>query len=534
MFASTVKLLPFHLPAIANPITRRISSLGTHALGLWAFSLLFLVFSSLASAASVTLAWDAVTASDLAGYKLHYGYASRNYGTTVNAGNSTTAAISGLEEGKTYYFAVTAYDTSDNSSDYSNEVRFTVSERDTDGDGLSDREEVETYGTDPTKADTDGDGLTDREEIELHRTDPKRADSDGDGLSDRDEIEVYKTDPVRIDTDGDGALDKTEVRQGSDPLDASSMPSAKFVQLWLEAEAGIVHTPMAVGMYNNTPQGRYVWVPQGEGDALDPSQAMGYVEYSITVPEAGDYVIWGRVNAGSKATKSFFVAVDEGPYIQWDTPVQSGATTWVWDPVSHQGGEDAAVFTLAAGTHTLIIKQREDGTKLNKLLITNNLKFVPTGAGKPVLFQLWLEAEEATLSAPMQTALDNEASSDTYVWVPKGSGTGGVAEYQFTVPTTGTYVVWGRVISNSTSQDSFFVAMDSDSDALWDTKLSGTEVWGWDIVSHRAGTQPGEGVELMNYTLEAGTHTLRIKQRDSGTKLDKLLITNDLSYVPED
>jgi hypothetical protein len=534
MYSSAIKPLPCHLPTLANQITRRIGSLGTHALGLWAFSVLFLVFSSLASAASVTLAWDAVAASDLAGYKLHYGYASGNYGMTVNVGNFTTAAISGLEEGKTYYLAVTAYDTSDNSSDYSNEVRYTVPERDTDGDGLSDREEVETFGTDPTKADTDGDGLTDGKEIELHRTDPKRTDSDGDGLGDREEIEVYGTDPLRIDTDGDGALDKTEVRQGSDPLDASSMPSATFVQLWLEAEAGIVHTPMAVGIRNNTPEGRYMWVPQGEGDVLDPSQAAGFAEYRFTVQEAGDYVIWGRVNGGSKADKSFFVAVDDGPYIQWNTPVQSVATSWVWDQVSQQGGEDAAVFTLEAGTHTLVIKQREDGTKLNKLLITNDLKFVPTGLGKPVLFQLWLEAEEAALSAPMQTALDEEASSSTYAWVPNSSGTGGVAEYQFTVPTTGTYTVWGRVISNSLSDDSFFVAMDSGPDALWDTKLGGTEVWVWDRVIHRAGALPGEGVEPVQYTLTAGPHTLQIKQRENGTKLDKLLITNDLSYVPQD
>jgi hypothetical protein len=532
MYSAAIKLLPFHLPVIANPITRRISSLGAYTAKLWVFSLALFLFASSGFAASVNLAWDAVTAPDLAGYKVHYGVASLNYGSTVDAGNSTTATVSGLEEGKTYFFAATAYDADGNSSDFSNEVRYTVPERDTDGDGLSDREEVETFGTDPTKADTDGDGLTDREEIELHRTDPKRADSDGDGLSDREEIEVHNTDPLKIDTDGDGALDKAEVNQGCNPSDPSDTCPAKFVKLWLEAEAGIAHAPMVVGMNNNTPEGRYVWVPQGHSDVLDPSQAAGYVEYRFTVPEAGDYVIWGRVKAGSKANKSFFVAVDEEPYIEWKTPVQTGATTWVWDPVSRQGGEDAAVFTLEAGTHTLIVKQREDGTMLNKLLITNDLQFVPAGLGKPVLFQLWLEAEEATLSAPMQTALDDEASSGTYVWVPNGGGMGGVAEYQFTVPTAGTYVVWGRVISNSGGDDSFSVAMDDGADALWDTKLGGTEVWVWDLVSDR-GANYGEGVP-MQYTLAAGTHTLRIKQREDGTKLDKLLITNDLSYTPED
>jgi hypothetical protein len=534
MYSSAIKSPLSYFTAVSTQIARRISPLSTHIVKLGVFSVVLYLFASFASAASVNLAWDAVTAPDLAGYKVHYGVASRNYSLTVDAKAATTAPISGLEEGKTYFFAATAYDTKGNSSGYSNEVSYTVPERDTDGDGLSDRAEVETFGTDPAQPDTDSDGLSDGAEITTHHTDPKRADSDGDGLSDRDEIAVHDTNPLKIDTDGDGALDKTEVNQGTDPSDPSSTPAAKFVKLWVEAEAGVVHAPMVVGMHNNTPQGRFVWVPNGEGDVFDPSQVAGYVEYTFTVPEAGDYVIWGRVIPGAKPTRSFFVAVDEGPYTQWHTPVQAGATTWVWDHVSHEGGEDPVVFALEAGTHTLIIQQREDGTKLTKLLITNDRKFVPAGVGNPAVFQLWLEAEEATLSAPMQTALDEEASSGTYVSAPQGSGTGGVAEYQFTVPTAGTYVVWGRVISNSTSQNSFFVAMDSDAEALWDTTLNGAEVWGWEMVSHRAGAQPGEGVELMNYTLEAGTHTLRIEQRENGTKLDKLLITNDLSYVPED
>jgi hypothetical protein len=43
---------------------------------------------------------------------------------------------------------------------------------DTDDDGLTDGEEISTYGTDPLVADTDGDGLTDGEEVNTHGTDP--------------------------------------------------------------------------------------------------------------------------------------------------------------------------------------------------------------------------------------------------------------------------------------------------------------------------------------------------------------------------
>jgi chitinase len=40
----------------------------------------------------------------------------------VDTGLAATATLSGLEAGRTYYFAVTAYDTSDQESDFSNEV----------------------------------------------------------------------------------------------------------------------------------------------------------------------------------------------------------------------------------------------------------------------------------------------------------------------------------------------------------------------------------------------------------------------------
>ena len=43
---------------------------------------------------------------------------------------------------------------------------------DSDGDGLTDYEEVFTYHTDPLKADTDGDGVSDGDEVKIHHTNP--------------------------------------------------------------------------------------------------------------------------------------------------------------------------------------------------------------------------------------------------------------------------------------------------------------------------------------------------------------------------
>jgi uncharacterized repeat protein (TIGR02543 family) len=58
---------------------------------------------------------------------------------------------------------------------------------DTDNDGLKDQEEVNVYLTDPKKSDTDGDFLSDGTEVKFTSTNPLVKDTDGDGIQDADE-----------------------------------------------------------------------------------------------------------------------------------------------------------------------------------------------------------------------------------------------------------------------------------------------------------------------------------------------------------
>ncbi len=77
-------------------------------------------------AESVSLAWDANTEADLAGYRIHYGTASRSYTASMDVGRVTTCSISNLAVGQTYYFAATAYNASGTASDYSSEVSYSI------------------------------------------------------------------------------------------------------------------------------------------------------------------------------------------------------------------------------------------------------------------------------------------------------------------------------------------------------------------------------------------------------------------------
>jgi hypothetical protein len=73
-------------------------------------------------AAQATLAWDPNTEADIAGYKVYYGAASKNYGWSVDVGKVTTFTVPNLNDGVTYYFAATAYNTAKVESTFSGEV----------------------------------------------------------------------------------------------------------------------------------------------------------------------------------------------------------------------------------------------------------------------------------------------------------------------------------------------------------------------------------------------------------------------------
>ena len=77
-------------------------------------ALTFIIVSSFhdAYSARVTLEWDPNAEPDLAGYKLYYGTASRDYAQVIDVGDTSTYTVTNLTAGDTYYFAVTAHDAS--------------------------------------------------------------------------------------------------------------------------------------------------------------------------------------------------------------------------------------------------------------------------------------------------------------------------------------------------------------------------------------------------------------------------------------
>ena len=71
-----------------------------------------LLLSALPAAAQVTLAWNANTEPDIAGYQVQYGPTSAPFTTSVNVGKVTTWTFSTPVQGTAYAFRVLAYNTS--------------------------------------------------------------------------------------------------------------------------------------------------------------------------------------------------------------------------------------------------------------------------------------------------------------------------------------------------------------------------------------------------------------------------------------
>jgi fibronectin type 3 domain-containing protein len=84
-----------------------------------------LVSTSLLTA-QIPLSWSASLSSDVTSYNVRYGTSSGSYSAVTNVGNQTSARVTGLQAGQTYYLAVTAQTAAGSESLPSNEISYQV------------------------------------------------------------------------------------------------------------------------------------------------------------------------------------------------------------------------------------------------------------------------------------------------------------------------------------------------------------------------------------------------------------------------
>ncbi|RKY58672.1 MAG: hypothetical protein DRP96_08110, partial [Candidatus Neomarinimicrobiota bacterium] len=151
------------------------------------------------------------------------------------------------------------------------------------------------------------------------------------------------------------------------------------VQLWIEAEAGDIHEPMMIHDTEAASGGQYIEV-RGGNNNIQNAPSDGHTVYRFSLKEAGTYKIWGRVKIDMSDEDAFWVKMDDEDWVKWKG-IEVGCK-WHWDEVhDNLKNNQVVTYDLDAGTHTLVFTYGMDQTRLDKLLITNDLEFVPTEIG---------------------------------------------------------------------------------------------------------------------------------------------------------
>jgi len=113
---------------------------------------------------------------------------------------------------------------------------------------------------------------------------------------------------------------------------------------------------------------------------------------TITVPAAGTYKVWSRIMAPNTTNNSYSLQIDNGSAaVIGDTAVS--ANTWVW--VARSGN-----VSLSAGSHTLKLTNRENGVKVDKVLLLADTACTPTGLGTNCTSTADTAAPTASVASP--------------------------------------------------------------------------------------------------------------------------------------
>jgi hypothetical protein len=112
--------------------------------------------------------------------------------------------------------------------------------------------------------------------------------------------------------------------------------------------------------------GRCIEIVEGAGKPSSGSKkkTLGYARYVFEVKKPGIYHLWGRKFWRDGCGNSFTIKMDEMP----DMTFGGDGTyeRWTWIRLNIPNG-----FELEPGEHVLLVKNREDGVKLDQILLTN-------------------------------------------------------------------------------------------------------------------------------------------------------------------
>jgi hypothetical protein len=178
--------------------------------------------------------------------------------------------------------------------------------------------------------------------------------------------------------------------------------------------------------------------------------------------------------------------------------------------------------SVPAGTYSLTAKVTDNSGA------TRVSSTVSISVGSSTAYdQIALDASQANLAGAMAFATDTQAG--TYFYIPSGKGKNyfipppSSARFAYQAAKTGTYSVWARVKSPSSSNQGFYIYTGN---GRWFTWNAGIHTdWEWVKL-----TDASNGSSA--FSLNQGTNELVFGWYDDNVKIDKIVITNNPGYIP--
>lgn len=300
-----------------------------------------------------------------------------------------------------------------------------------------------------------------------------------------------------------------------------------------------------------------------------------HLEYNFFTDAPGTYYVWVRGYKTNNYNDSVHIGLDGVAPNSSNRIDGFTSNQFAWSH-STMDGHIATIEVTEAGNHTLDVWMREDGFALDKVMITSDVNFIPTGQGpaeslKPgapapdpepepdptpdpepepdpdptpitdgtFLMQnglLVMESENfisntagTSDSWNLNSSLAN-ASGTSYLVAGPNNGskleinqTSGSPhlEYRFHTEEPGTYYVWVRGHGNTIYDDSLHVGLDG-------TALnSSNRLDGFNLGSFSWANSTMDGPRATIEITEAGEHVLDLWMREDGFAFDKILLTKD-------
>ena len=258
------------------------------------------------------------------------------------------------------------------------------------------------------------------------------------------------------------------------------------------------------------------------------------LSYDIDFETAGTYKVWMYVNYAGYANNNCFIGMDGTA-----KPEFSDATfgSWHWNSEVH-------TIYVTAGTHTFEIVKKEKAFCVDRIILTDDLGYTPSGTG-PAESQRAssdpaFQESGGTVVMECENFDNNDTSNDGSPWLDDTSYGGYVGSGHMTAPssggsrswsdgaaltydidftTAGTYYIWVRRYADRAQENEAYVGLDG-------TQIGGTfdgngsyDQWNWQ--TH------GTAVYIAT-----GSHQFNLRRREKEYGVDRIILTDDSGYTP--